>query len=100
MVKLVARGGKTVPRATVMEQKTGQHVKCELTGQTREAVEARIIKGLLTSAHYVFLVAERRIVKFLDEFAWYARALKAARECDQDRERSNCSGQQLIASQP
>jgi NAD(P)H-dependent FMN reductase len=43
---------------------------------------------------------ERRIVKFLDELEWYARALKAARECDQERERSNCSAQQLIASQP
>ena len=42
---------------------------------------------------------ERRIVKFLDELEWYARALKAARERDQDRERSNCSAQQLIASQ-
>ena len=29
----------------------------------------------------------------------YARALKAARERDQDRERNNCSAQQLIASQ-
>jgi hypothetical protein len=38
-------------------------------------------------------------VTFLDELEWYARALKAAREGDQDRERSNCSAQQLIASQ-
>ncbi|MGH8625674.1 MAG: NADPH-dependent FMN reductase, partial [Gammaproteobacteria bacterium] len=43
---------------------------------------------------------DRRIMTFLDELEWYARALKAARERDQDRERSNCSAQQLIASQP
>jgi hypothetical protein len=41
---------------------------------------------------------ERRIVKFLDELEWYARALKAARECDQERERSNCSAQHLLPS--
>ena len=40
----------------------------------------------------------RRIVKFLDELEWYARALKVAREQDQDRERSNCAAQQLVPS--
>lgn len=42
---------------------------------------------------------ERRIVKFLDELEWYARALKAARERDQTCERSECSAQQLVTSQ-
>lgn len=42
---------------------------------------------------------ERRIVSFLDELEWYTRALKVARECDRDRERSNCSAQQLVVSQ-
>ncbi|MBA2591671.1 MAG: hypothetical protein H0U97_05135 [Gammaproteobacteria bacterium] len=36
----------------------------------------------------------------LDELEWYARALKAARARDQERERSNCSAQRLIAAQP
>jgi NAD(P)H-dependent FMN reductase len=40
-----------------------------------------------------------RIVGFLDELEWYARALKAAREGDRDRGRSNCSAQQLVPSQ-
>lgn len=39
---------------------------------------------------------ERRIVKFLDELEWYARALKSARQQDADCERSNCDGQPLI----
>ncbi len=37
-----------------------------------------------------------RIVKFLDELEWYARALKAARECDRECERSDCSARELI----
>jgi NAD(P)H-dependent FMN reductase len=41
---------------------------------------------------------ERRIVKFLDELEWYACALKEARERERDRERSDCSAQQLIGS--
>jgi hypothetical protein len=39
------------------------------------------------------------VATYLDELEWYARALKAAREREQERERSNCSAQQLIASQ-
>ena len=42
---------------------------------------------------------ERRIVKFLDELEWYARALKAARERDQDHERSS-SGVARINPKP
>ncbi len=53
-VCVVAHGGKSVPRATVMQQKTGQPVKCELTDQTREAVEAWITKAQLTSAQFLF----------------------------------------------
>lgn len=43
---------------------------------------------------------ERRIVRFLNELEWYARALKVAREeGDRECERSECSAQQLVASQ-
>ncbi len=41
---------------------------------------------------------QRRVVKFLEETEWYARALKAAREGDRERDRSNCSAQQLLPS--
>lgn len=39
---------------------------------------------------------ERRIVKFLDELEWYARALKSARDHDKNCARSNCDGQMLV----
>jgi NAD(P)H-dependent FMN reductase len=42
---------------------------------------------------------ERRIAPFLDELEWDSLALKAARERDQDRKRSECSAQQLVPSQ-
>lgn len=50
----VARGGKVVSRATVMQQKTAQTVKFELTDQTRETVEAWIAKAQLTSGQFLF----------------------------------------------
>jgi len=53
-VQDVAYGGKAVSRATVMQQKTGQPVKFELTEQTRQAVEIWIAKAQLTSGHCLF----------------------------------------------
>ena len=53
-VRDVAHGGKSVPRATVMQQKTGQPVKFELTDQTREAMEAWIAKAQLSPGQFLF----------------------------------------------
>ena len=50
----VAHSGKAVPRATVMQQKTGQPVKFELTDQTREAMEAWIAKAQLSPGQFLF----------------------------------------------
>jgi len=53
-VQDIAHGGKTVSRATVMQQKTAQPVKFELTDPTREAVEAWIAKEHLTPGQFLF----------------------------------------------
>jgi integrase len=53
-VRDVAHSGRVVPRATVMQQKTGQAVKFELTEQTREAVEAWIAKAQLSYSEFLF----------------------------------------------
>ena len=53
-VRDVAHSGRVIPRATVMQQKTGQAVKFELTEQTREAVEAWIAKAQLGSSKFLF----------------------------------------------
>jgi len=53
-VRDVAHSGKAVSRTTIMQQKTAQPVKFELTDQTREAVEAWIAKAQLTSGQYLF----------------------------------------------
>ena len=53
-VQDVAHEGKAVSRTTVVQQKTGQPVKFELTEQTREAVEAWIAKKQLTSWQFLF----------------------------------------------
>ena len=50
----VAHSGKAVPRATVMQQNTGQPVKFELTGQTREAMEAWFAKAQLSPGQFLF----------------------------------------------
>jgi len=54
LVRDVAHSGKAVSRTTIMQQKTSQPVKFELTDQTREAVEAWIAKAQLTSGQYLF----------------------------------------------
>ncbi len=53
-VRDVAHSGKAISRTTVMQQKTAQPVKFELTDQTREAVEAWIAKAQLTSGQFLF----------------------------------------------
>lgn len=50
----VAHGDHIVPRATVMQQKTGQPVRFELTEQTREAVQAWMTETKVTSGNYLF----------------------------------------------
>lgn len=53
-VRDVAHGGKVVSRTSVVQQKTAQPVKFELTGQTREAVEAWIAAAHLTEGQFLF----------------------------------------------
>ncbi len=53
-VRDVAHSGRVIPRATVMQQKTGQPVKFELTDQTREAIEAWIAKTQLSPGQFLF----------------------------------------------
>lgn len=50
----VAHGGRVVARATVVQRKTGQPVRFELTEQTRDAVEAWIAAADLRSAQFLF----------------------------------------------
>ncbi|MGH8614227.1 MAG: tyrosine-type recombinase/integrase [Gammaproteobacteria bacterium] len=52
-VRDVAHCGKAVPRATAMQQKTGQPVKFELTDRTREAIEAWIAKMQLAFRQFL-----------------------------------------------
>lgn len=56
-VRDVAQNGKAGTRATVMQQKTSQPVKFELTPQTREAVDAWIAEAHLNSTQYLSPVA-------------------------------------------
>ena len=53
-VRDVACAGKALKRTTILQQKTSQPVKFELTDQTREAVEAWIAKAELTAEQYLF----------------------------------------------
>ena len=53
-VRDVAHSGKALSRASVVQQKTGQPVKFELTEQTRESVEAWIARAQLTSDQFLF----------------------------------------------
>lgn len=53
-VRDVAPSGKVVSRATVMQQKTAQPVKFELTDQTRKAVEGWIAKAQLSPGQFLF----------------------------------------------
>ena len=53
-VRDVTHAGKAVSRATILQQKTGQPVRFELTEQTRESVEAWVIKAKLTGNLFLF----------------------------------------------
>jgi len=53
-VRDVAHGEHVVSRASVMQQKTGQPVRFELTEQTRDAVQAWIAQEKLSIGDYLF----------------------------------------------
>jgi integrase len=53
----VVHGSCVLPRATVLQQKTGLPVRFELTDQTREAVQAWITSQALKSGDYLFPAA-------------------------------------------
>ena len=53
-IQNVTQGGKVVARATVVQQKTKQPVRFELTEPTREAVEAWITKAKLAPDGFLF----------------------------------------------
>ncbi len=50
------------------------------SGGKTEAFPRVVIDAQLEDVGWDFI--DRHVVKFLDEFEWYARALKAAREQD------------------
>ncbi len=54
LVADVAHGERIGSRPTVMKQETGQPVRFELTGQTRDALQAWITKARLTAGDFVF----------------------------------------------
>ena len=53
-VRDVVHGGQVVSRATVMQRKTGQPVRFEVTEQTRDAVRAWIAERELSAADFLF----------------------------------------------
>jgi len=53
-VRDVVHSDQVVSRATVMQRKTGQPVRFEVTGQTRDAVQAWITERKLCAADYLF----------------------------------------------
>jgi len=53
-VRDVAHGEHIVTRATIKQQKTGQPVRFELTGQTREALQAWIAEKKLSVTDFLF----------------------------------------------
>ncbi len=50
----ISNTGKILSRAMIMQQKTGQPVRFEITEQTRDAVEAWIQKAQLRHDHFLF----------------------------------------------
>jgi integrase len=53
-VRDVVHGDQVVSRATVMQRKTGQPVRFEVTEQTRDAVQAWIAERKLSAADFLF----------------------------------------------
>ena len=54
MVRDLAHGSQVLARAAVVQQKTKQPVRFEVTDQTREAVMAWIVKAKLGAGDYLF----------------------------------------------
>ena len=50
----IAQGGRVLPRAIVMQQKTKRPVQFEITEQTRNAVAAWIDQAHLAGSHFLF----------------------------------------------
>jgi integrase len=71
----VAHGDHIVPRATVMQQKTGRPVRFELTEQTRDAVQAWIAKAKLAAGDPLFPSRTHRSPHLTTR--QYARIVKA-----------------------
>ena len=59
MVRDVAHGSQVLARATVVQQKTKQPVRFEVTDQTREALTAWIVKAKLAAGDYLFPSRQR-----------------------------------------
>ena len=59
MVRDVAHGSQVLARATVVQQKTKQPVRFEVTDQTREALTAWIAKAKLAAGDYLFPSRQR-----------------------------------------
>jgi integrase len=54
MVRDLAHGSQVLTRATVVQQKTKQPVRFEVTDQTRGALTAWIVKAKLADGDYLF----------------------------------------------
>lgn len=59
MVRDLAHGGQVLARATVVQQKTKQPVRFEVTDQTREALAVGIAKAKLAAGEYLFPSRQR-----------------------------------------
>ena len=59
MVRDLAHGSQVLARATVVQQKTKQPVRFEVTDQTREALTAWIAKAKLAAGDYLFPSRQR-----------------------------------------
>ena len=66
MVRDLAHGSQVLARATVVQQKTKQPVRFEVTDQTREALTAWIAKAKLAAGDYLFPESPTRIAPPLD----------------------------------
>jgi len=59
-VEDIVQSGKTISRATILQQKTGRPVKFEITEQTRNSVDAWVTKAQLVPGKYLFPSRMRR----------------------------------------
>ena len=70
----VARGGEVLTRASVVQQKTHESVRFELTDPTRVAMDAWIAETCLTSGSYLFPSRQHESLHL--SVRQYARILK------------------------